>query len=79
MSDPTQIETHAYSPGDRVIVYNRTIRGTAFTEGKAVVRACLDADDTYLVEFDAEPGDTYERTVGPGQAALAGDNPPEAA
>jgi len=65
-----QIEHHSFKAGDRVKVLNANMRGETIVEGVATVRKVLAyLDHTYMVEFDTEPKQTYERFVGPGQEA----------
>ena len=53
-----------FKVGDKVTVCNSTLGGREFIEGQATVRQAI-GDDRYMVEFDQEPGETYERFVKP--------------
>lgn len=59
----SNVKTHAYRPGDYVIVHNETLGGRPISEGTATIVKCLDERDWYEVEFHREPGATYERFV----------------
>jgi len=65
--DGNPINRHLYKAGDRVKILNSNMRGETIVEGLATVRSLTEIDHTYMVEFDSEPGETYERLAGPGQ------------
>jgi hypothetical protein len=69
---------HFYKVGDAVVVWNQTMSGREFCEGRARVAALCDRDHTYMVRFDgALQGDEgpYERRVMPDAADLPDDDP----
>lgn len=54
---------HSFNLGDRVRIYQmHPSRGLLF-EGMASVVELEDADEYYLVRFDNEPDETYQRFV----------------
>lgn len=53
-----------WANGTRFVIRNQTLGGRSIIEGKATIRKAIDPDDNlYEVEFDQEPGQTYERRV----------------
>lgn len=50
--------------GTRFLIRNNTLGGREIIEGPATIRGVVNADDNlYEVEFDSEPGETYQRRV----------------
>jgi hypothetical protein len=70
---------HAYAVGAKVVVWNQTLNGRTFCEGRATVRRLCDRDDTYMVAFESEPHCLYERVVELDAADLPLDDPRVAA
>lgn len=69
---------HFYKVGDNVMVWNQTMSGRNFCEGRATVVGLCDHEDTYMVRFDsAQLGDEgpYERRVPVDAADLPADDP----
>lgn len=60
------IATHSYKAGDKVPVINTTPSGRFILEGYAdVLSRCSSGEHRYLVVFDSEPENPYERFVDP--------------
>ena len=55
---------HSFDVDDVVTIFQMSPSKGLFIEGEATVRECIsDVDEQYLVSFDTEPNETYERFV----------------
>lgn len=55
---------HTFDRGDEVTIFQMHPSKGLVMEGTATIHARVpDVDEQYLVEFDSEPGETYERFV----------------
>ena len=59
--------------GTRFIIRNNNLKGEEVVEGVATIQAAIDPDNNlYEVEFEKEPGTTYQRRVNGGDMVVYG-------
>jgi hypothetical protein len=55
---------HRFDAGERVWIYQMSPAKGLLIEGRATITSRVsDVDEQYIVRFDNEPGETYERFV----------------